>query len=94
MAKKEKEVDNITAKLRFLELARGFDVTRNSGDDGYDIQEKDGTMVALIVEGDAIEDVRYFISGVYNSGSEFAEIDMYELTRLKEFCELLMKEGK
>lgn len=75
--------------LRFLELAKDFKVEKREGDgDSYMVSVNGGDLVAIIEDG-AID---YCVSGVYNSGSDYATIDIEVLDRLRAFCEML-KEG-
>lgn len=74
---------SISEKLKFLDRSKGFTV--NYGEQESQIE---GENVSAVIDSYG---VTYYVSGVYNSGTDYAEIDMNELMRLKEFCELLVK---
>ena len=74
--------------LKFLELAKDFTIDKPDREDAdweYRILVKDGVLVAFFDKGE----FTYCVSGVYNSGSSYAEIDVDEFDRLRAFCEML-----
>ena len=82
----------INRNLKFLELSKDFEVSKaddlNLGG-GYKVSAKDSNLVAFVYDGK----VEYAVSGVYNSGSDFADIDIDALDRLRAFCEMLGKDA-
>lgn len=71
----------LAEKLKFLDRSKGFTV--NYGEQESQIE---GENVSAVIDSYG---VTYYVSGVYNSGTDYAEIDIDELMRLKEFCEML-----
>jgi hypothetical protein len=75
-------------RLKFLELAKDFTIEKPdyaNADWEYKISAKDGVLVAFFDKGE----FTYCVSGVYNSGSDHAAIDVDEFDRLRAFCEML-----
>jgi len=78
----------LDSRLKFLELAKDFTVDKPVHEDAdweYRISAKDGNLVAFFDKGE----FTYCVSGVYNSGSSYAAIDVDEFDRLRAFCEML-----
>lgn len=78
----------LDSRLKFLELAKDFTIDKPVHEDAdweYRISAKDGNLVAFFDKGE----FSYYVSGVYNSGSSYAEIDAGEFDRLRAFCETL-----
>lgn len=76
--------------MKMIEISQRFIVRKT--DEGYEIVHKEEDVAALIEkEGTA----SYFVTGVYNSGLDWAEINLIAFEELKEFCQLILKqEGK
>ena len=75
-------------KLELLALANKFTVSKNGN--SYHILHNDADLSAEI-DGNMV-DIIYSVTGVYNNGSDYADIDMQALEELKKFCELMIKE--
>lgn len=80
-------------KLDLLELAKKF-IVKKEVDGSYfvccsDDEYTDGEVCAYI-ENDG--SVKYYVTGVYNSGSDLAEIDITVLEKMKEFCERMTED--
>lgn len=73
-------------KLNLLALAEDFSVVEEPR--RFTILVKDSDLVAFIDKNSG--EITYFVSDVYNSVSDYAEIDIEVLTKLKKFCELLV----
>lgn len=77
----------VQERLEFLKSSRDYEV--NLEHNGYVVRPRNYSLVALIEpEGE----VSYFVDGIYNSGSDWADIDVTELDKLRRFVELLTKE--
>lgn len=80
-------------KLDLLELAKKFTVKKEE-DGSYSVycsdEEYADSEVCAYIDNDG--SIKYYITGVYNSGSNFAEIDITVLEKLKEFCERMTAE--
>lgn len=78
--------------LRLVELGNRYIITRNVDADtqqiDYDIESKVSSIACSI---DLESRIKYYVTGVYNSGSQYAEIEMDALMELKEFAELIIK---
>ena len=74
--------------LKLISLADRFKVIEKS--DGYEIESKNSDLGAYIYKDNKIE---YFVTGVYNSGLNWAEIEINELLKLKKFCESMVEGG-
>ena len=75
-------------KLEFLSMANDYDIEKCE-DKTYRVEVKDNNLCALISGNGYIE---YYVTGVYNSGTDMEEIDINSLAGLKKFCELMIKE--
>ena len=73
-------------KFELLALAKDFIVRRSEC--GYDVESKNSELVAC-VEGKTLT---FYLTNCYNSGTDYREIEIDELMKLKAFCELLMEE--
>lgn len=74
--------------LDFLERANHYTIEKQ--DDGsYMVSTKDYSNLVAFISSDWTID--YCISDVYNSGSNFAMIDVDELNYLIEFCNFLQE---
>lgn len=77
----------INDKLELLSMEKKFTVSKRN-DGGYDVDHKTEDIGAVIyVNGE----IQYFVTGIYNSGTDFAEIDIEALNDLKRFCEMMAK---
>ena len=73
-------------KLKLLALGQDFII--NKKNEGYTINDKKSNLEAFIKND---KKIKYYISGVYNSGVDYVEIDVERLSKLKEFCEMMIK---
>lgn len=80
-------MSDIEKSLRLLALAERYTVEDSRFGEGYTITPKDGSRIQARYDG---YDLEYFVTGVYNSGSNIVEIDVEELDALREFCESLI----
>ncbi len=77
----------INDKLELLSMAEQF-MIRKSDDGYYDIDHKTENIGAVIyVNGE----IKYFVTGIYNSGTDWEEIDIEALNDLKRFCEMMTR---
>jgi len=72
--------------LDIMALIKDFDVKKV--DSGYEIESKQEEIVALV---DNKLNVKFYVTGVYNSGSNWAEVNMEELKKLQSVCEYIIK---
>lgn len=54
---------------------------------GYDVIDKNSDIVAEITDG---IDITYYLSGCYNSGCDYKEIDVDALINIRNFCDMLI----
>lgn len=78
--------------LKLLSLAKDFDVTYISDKSYYNINYKSTKLVARIYPKENRVEYGMIIGDVYYE--EFIEINMENLNKLQQFCELLMEEGE
>lgn len=80
----------INDKLELLSMAENFMIKKKSGDyEGqYEVEHKVAEVGAIINPDRSVE---YYVTGVYNSGCDWAEIEMDALMDLKRFCEFMVK---
>lgn len=73
--------------FKLLNLGSNFTITETS--DGYDVEVRDADLLAHV----NIEflQIKYYVTDCYNCGTQYLEIDMESLSKLKEFCELIIK---
>ena len=77
----------INDKLELLSMAEQFMVSKRN-DGGYDIDHKTENIGAVVfINGE----IQYYVTGIYNSGTDWAEIDIEALNDLKRFCEMMAK---
>ena len=77
----------ISDKLELLSMAEQFIVSKRT-DGGYDIDHKTENVGAVVfINGE----IQYYVTGIYDSGTDWAEIDMDALMELKKFCEMMAK---
>ena len=67
--------------LRLLELGEKYNIKQNTDNLTYEINDYENELVAII-DGD---DVSYYVTGAYNSGIDYLDINMKALDELKEF---------
>ena len=70
-------------RLELLSIAKDFNITKNEKGE-YEIYA-DG--LGAIIDKNNI--ITYYMTGCYDSGIDWLEIDMLVLEKLKTFCELL-----
>lgn len=73
-------------KLELLDLGKNFCVTKR--DDGFEVESTIDNIAAFISKDKTIT---YYVTGCYDSGSDWVSFDINELTKLKKFCELMIK---
>ena len=78
--------------LKLLSLAKDFDVTYISDESYYNINYKSTKLVARIYPKENKVEYGMILGDIYYD--EFIKIDIEDLNKLQEFCELLMKEGE
>ena len=79
--------------LKLLSLAKHFDVNQVIENTYYTVRAKNSNLIAGIHPKE--NEVDYVViteDTVY--ADEFIKIDIEDLNKLQEFCELLMKEGE
>lgn len=77
--------------LELLNLGKCFLVSRNPATKSYEIQSKDSSLAAIITEEKIIT---YYVTGCYNSGIDWLDIDIEKLDELRKFCELMVLDCK
>jgi hypothetical protein len=70
--------------LELIEYAKYFNVRKEKSETYY-VEMKE-TDLAATIEG---EEITYYLTGCYNSGADWLDIDIEELCKLKKFCELM-----
>lgn len=79
--------------LKLLSLAKHFDVNQVIENTYYTVRAKNSNLIAGIhPKENEIDYVVITEDAVY--ADEFIKIDIEDLNKLQEFCELLMKEGE
>lgn len=73
--------------LDLLSLGEYFRITKT--DDGYDVEALSADLGAHI--SNYITKIRYYVISHCDMETGWSEIDMEELLKLKEFCELILK---
>ncbi len=82
----EKGEEMINDKLELLSMADRFDVKKSGG--RFDIFHKEEELMATIDD----KGITYYVTGAYNCGTDYLDINMEALMELKEFCEMMIKE--
>lgn len=77
-------MDAIERGLALIDSARCYRVTKGEGG-AYEVWDDDASLAACYSGGEWT----YYVTGVYDSGHDCAEIDMDALGRLTEFVRLL-----
>lgn len=72
--------------LEILELSNRFKISKE--DDTFDIEHLTYDIGANISKSGII---KYYVTGCYNSGIDWLEVDMDGLMELKKLCELVVK---
>lgn len=84
----------LNKSLDLLALAEDYKIEKPAAkyDDWcYKISEKKGNLCAFFeLDGS----IKYYVTGVYNSGIDVAEIDVRRLHRLVAFCNLMVENAK
>lgn len=79
-------------KLELLNLSKNFCVTKKDktqwSDSGYEVETMNSNLGAFISDD---KKITYYVTGCYDSGSDWIDFDIDELTKLKKFCELMIK---
>lgn len=79
--------------LKLLSLAKDFDVNQIIENTYYTVRAKNSNLIAGIhPKENKVDYVVIAEDTVY--ADEFIKIDIEDLNKLREFCELLMKEGE
>lgn len=73
-------------KLELLDLGKNFSVTKR--DDGFEVESREENIAAFISND---KKITYYVTGCYDSGRDWIDFDIEELTKLKNFCELMIK---
>lgn len=73
-------------KLELLNLSKNFCVTKK--DDGFEVESTTENIAAFISND---KKITYYVTDCYNSGCDWVHFDINELTKLKNFCELMIK---
>ena len=73
-------------KLELLALAKDFDVTKKS-ENIYEIEHINSDLGAVIGNNE----ITYYLTGCYDSGSDWLGIDIKNLNKLQKFCELMVE---
>lgn len=77
----------IKERLDLIALSKDFKIT--TADTGYFVEHVDSYLAAYIDSAGFC--ISYHITGIMNSAFGSHEIDMDELMKLKEYCEMLVK---
>lgn len=83
---------SIKSKLDFIASCSDFDISRHSDDYKVTFIVPSGYGTDLVAFIKPSGDIEYTIAGIYNSGCDYASIDIWALEELKSFCEMLVKE--
>lgn len=78
----------IEDKLELLKLSKGFTV--DGSDSRYSVESVTGDLAAVCEYGRWT----YYVTGCYDSGTDWVEIDTRELERLVRFTRFLSEEGE
>ena len=73
--------------LELLSYSRKFEVTKNSENE-YEISHKMTNLGAIINQKN---EIKYYVTGCYDSGCDWKNIELEYFMELKEFCELMIK---
>lgn len=73
--------------LELLSYSRKFEVTKNSENE-YEISHKMTNLGAIINQKN---EIKYYVTGCYDSGCDWRSIELEYFMELKEFCELMIK---
>ena len=72
--------------LELLDLVEGLTITETN--EGYVIEDEHHQLSDRINHS---YEITYYVTGVYNSGVDWEEIDIENLSRLKRVCETITK---
>jgi len=84
----------LNKSLDLLALAENFKIdkpTTKNDDWYYKVSEREGDLCAFF-ELDGT--IKYYVSGVYNNCTDFANIDVERFNKLVAFCNLLVENNK
>lgn len=84
----ERQKMSMAGVLKLLSAAKEYEIERRS-DAGYDVVDAEHSLAAFVPDDG---ETKYYVTGVYNSGSDWQEIDVKALGRLRGFCGSLSKE--
>lgn len=74
-------------KLELLNLSKYFCITKK--EKGYEIETTTSNLGAFISND---KNITYYVTGCYDSGCDWIDFNIDELEKLKNFCELMIKE--
>lgn len=73
--------------LEMVEMASRFHIKKIDG--SYEIESNKENIAALVSHDGKTS---FFVTGVYNSGVDWAEIEMESLKELIQFCKMIKKQ--
>lgn len=79
--------------LEVLSMADEVDINKYDGSNNYEVSLKcyDSDTVEIVACISKDLEISYWIRGVYNSGSDYAEVNLKDFSKLKLFCEKLVE---
>jgi len=105
--KTSEALKTVTKNLEILSLSDGLEITFSNDRNEYDVKVKEQTFQSSRDDDDDEGDwtgmemtislngekptAKYYVTGVYNSGTDWARINMEQLSRLKKFFDLVTK---
>jgi len=75
--------------LELIKLAKKFNVTDN--EEEYMVEFNEFVSLGATIDKKTKE-IAYYVTGAYDSGIDWLNIDMDKLKELKKFCELMAEE--
>lgn len=72
-------------KLELIQLSKNFTVDKK--EDGYEVEHRDYNLAAFISKD---KNIKYYVTGVYNSGLDWQEVNYKGLKEIQRFCELVI----
>lgn len=78
----------IEGKLQLLDFAKDFLIEKN-GNGEYEIRMKYTNLAAIVNTAQNV--IEFYVTGVYDFGSDGIEIEIEQLDKLREFVGLLKK---
>jgi hypothetical protein len=76
--------------MRIIDLLcnnKGIDYHFSKTAEGFSVEDNRNDLCAIVDEDN--DKITYYVSGVYNSGIDYAEINIDALMELKKICEAL-----